>query len=596
MAHEWMNPYDFVPLPDGVARARTFTLEEFGAERLSGTIHLRMKTLTPLHVAGPIQAPDKGAMRRRCFYQQRDPQGREAPCVPGTSIKGALRAYVEALTNGWFSALQAHYEEEPKKRAMSFTVVARDEQDKEVVLPRGYWVPERLERDDTGHERLDVASFLFGITLAGGSDGDESGARGRRGRVSFSDVYFNGQDLEEATSLDLDSDAAFGEPKPRRNNFWYFTPGHFLVQEKWTPRGTVLRVLSPHGERLRGRKFYFHQDPVRCVRWYKENWRWMKLMEVKTEVVRAGSLSQPFTLRFEGLPARLLQLLLFVLCPPGRTRHKLGALKPFGFGSVELVVNRLELDPVGLGLLDAAPASRDGNEHLEAAREAPPFIEAELLNEQAWAWLRHILHCPEVMGERWLFVYPPYHQAGRDVSEKGFAKVLTTKDLPESVSELLNKKAGKWNVPGVRIGERDPKLVAEIVERLAADATRGKETIDLPTYQRRAQSYQTVCQVAGDPRAVVPRAAQRKQAAGAGAVIEEGLGTLSLNKSDRSLRVSLKSGAVITAHGEKARALYEALSDEIRARLTKNKDVAVMASWRSEGNAREILTLMNPDA
>ena len=95
------NPFDFVPFP---ATSIVRTEKEFDAlgEKLSGYLELELKALTPVHVVGKVEG---GATEHHSFMYQQD--GR--PCIPASSIRGCLRAFVEALTAGWASQATPEY-------------------------------------------------------------------------------------------------------------------------------------------------------------------------------------------------------------------------------------------------------------------------------------------------------------------------------------------------------------------------------------------------------------------------------------------------------------------------------------------------------
>lgn len=254
-----------------------------------------------------------------------------------------------------------------------------------------------------------------------------------------------------------------------------------------------LGLLALVGQWLRGRKFYFHQDPVRAVRSYRERWTWMRppLVPVKkTECVRAHQLSRPFTLHFRDLPIDLLALLRFALCPPGRVRHKLGGLKPLGFGSVEFVLEQVHIEARGLGLLDIDPGPSAG----------PPLPDVDalrkqrLIHDEAWTWLQHILWCPErLAADHRLFLYPPYRQASKqqplDAVQKGFAQVLTPQVVPPHLQGLLDNE----------------DAVKELIKTLYADARRGKQALHLPTYQANARFHSAVCGDGGPSSATMTK-------------------------------------------------------------------------------------------
>lgn len=479
-----MNPFDFVPWFATGPDVRHWEAEAGEGGLLSGSVRLTVTPLTPLHVAGIIEAKPEKKIDRRCFYRQ---NGR--PCLPGSSLRGVLRAYVEALTNGWFAAVSDEYKKDRRRRdpvRIRPRGTGKNAR-KNLALPWAFQVPDRLQKASGGGRRLDAAAFLFGVVCGGDS---EEGGEGVRGRVTVDDVYFPG-DLGQATSLDLDQKSTFGGPHPVQNNFWYFTPGEVRIVKKRS-----FQVVEPWGRWLRGRKFYYHHDPAACIGYYKEHWRDLK--DVPTEVVPVGRASEAFTLRFQRLPEPLLGLLLAALEPPGGLRHKLGALKPFGFGSVRFEIDQVSLDPSGEALLGvgngqtldrAAVLQRFGG-HLRA--EGPP----PLAHPEAWAWLSHLLHWPETLeGNHRCFAYPQFRPNPRkktlDAVANGFARVVNVKDINGPVPGVPDAAKKALKAPNDRFG--DLGAIQALVEALWADSKAGKQPVELSTYQTRARNFEAVC-------------------------------------------------------------------------------------------------------
>lgn len=89
------KPYDFVPLPDRVIRQEPVGHHRFKPGLLSGTITGELVALTPVHVAsGNIEMTrdDRVPLVKAHFRTQ----GKIA--IPGSSLKGAVRSIVEAIT------------------------------------------------------------------------------------------------------------------------------------------------------------------------------------------------------------------------------------------------------------------------------------------------------------------------------------------------------------------------------------------------------------------------------------------------------------------------------------------------------------------
>jgi len=110
------KPYDFVPFPKGRPdRKQGAGQDKLDARLLSGTLELTLHTLTPVHVGlgysdfikagdqeylAALQASkpvrEEGAVRRRYL-------------IPGSSIKGAVRSIVEAITRSCIRITQGKH-------------------------------------------------------------------------------------------------------------------------------------------------------------------------------------------------------------------------------------------------------------------------------------------------------------------------------------------------------------------------------------------------------------------------------------------------------------------------------------------------------
>ena len=99
------NPFDFVPFAEGEP---TLKIPEewlaYGNLR-TGSIKVEMKTLTPVHIVGEQRMEGKN-IKESLFYER---HGKHY--IPGSSIKGVLRGFIEAACNGWASILPKNQEE-----------------------------------------------------------------------------------------------------------------------------------------------------------------------------------------------------------------------------------------------------------------------------------------------------------------------------------------------------------------------------------------------------------------------------------------------------------------------------------------------------
>jgi hypothetical protein len=110
------KPYDFVPFPkERPDRQKGAGQDKLDARLLSGTLELTLRTLTPVHVGlGYSDFVTAGNQEYLAALQASKPV-READAVrrryliPGSSIKGAVRSIVEAITRSCIRITQGRH-------------------------------------------------------------------------------------------------------------------------------------------------------------------------------------------------------------------------------------------------------------------------------------------------------------------------------------------------------------------------------------------------------------------------------------------------------------------------------------------------------
>jgi CRISPR/Cas system CSM-associated protein Csm3 (group 7 of RAMP superfamily) len=110
------KPYDFVPFPEGRPdRKKGAGQDKLNPRLLSGTLELTLRTLTPVHVGlGYSDFVTAGNQEYLAALQASKPV-READAVrrryliPGSSIKGAVRSIVEAITRSCIRITQGRH-------------------------------------------------------------------------------------------------------------------------------------------------------------------------------------------------------------------------------------------------------------------------------------------------------------------------------------------------------------------------------------------------------------------------------------------------------------------------------------------------------
>jgi len=110
------KPYDFVPFPKGRPdRKQGAGQDKLDARLLSGTLELTLHTLTPVHVglgySDFIKAGDQEylAALQASKPIREDDTTRRRYLIPGSSIKGAVRSIVEAITRSCIRITQGKH-------------------------------------------------------------------------------------------------------------------------------------------------------------------------------------------------------------------------------------------------------------------------------------------------------------------------------------------------------------------------------------------------------------------------------------------------------------------------------------------------------
>jgi CRISPR/Cas system CSM-associated protein Csm3 (group 7 of RAMP superfamily) len=367
-------PFDFVPFATQSPALRKTEDWESEGKLLSGRIDYTLKTLTPLHIVG--QQKSSGSGDQLYITASKFNRNGGKAIIPGTSIKGMLRAFFEALTNSWVGQATKNYAK--KERERQYAITAWGEPAKEAIdgIPA---IPKRFHPIAKG-DRIDVASFLFGLVAESAdgekSEGEESPAF--KSRVFFEDIIFDEQVLDSSIIKlpDIPGKAFMGGPKPRKNNWWYFKPHSIRKRIVYTPKGPT-PVADFIGGEFWGRKFYYHQKPEQVLRWYDDKKNWPHTTEKKKQWINyyytypvetmPTSTESNGSIYFEFVPAPLLSLFLFALQPNNPIKHKLGYGKAFGLGSVEFRNIKVEaVESTGLSVvINSMPTQTEESECLK---------------------------------------------------------------------------------------------------------------------------------------------------------------------------------------------------------------------------------------
>lgn len=354
MSHK-PNPFDFVPFVE--SGPNLYPLKEFveSDKLLTGYLTVCMKALTPVHIVGKQEAEElvpeiKQDKKNYKILRSKFLRRGGDPLIPSSTIRGCLRSFIEAVTNGWVSEFTPYYKSDKGKRKHGFKVDKNVHIENEIgsinqqipaALDSKYIIPPE------GSDRIDIASFLFGFTPEEGM--------GRKGCIVIEDAMIDDGCLDgfgEYKVPDITDSAFMGGPKPSASSWWYQYPYKISMRESRKKDGMPIVIVDFIGSGFRGRKFYYHQDQSACVGLYSsQNSQWPQrsghpLYTYPLECLTPGEKTQDFRIYFEEIPESLLKILILSLMPSGswtekRTqtlRHKIGYGKAYGFGSVDFMI------------------------------------------------------------------------------------------------------------------------------------------------------------------------------------------------------------------------------------------------------------------
>ena len=470
------NPFDFVLIKDSPSR---FTVDEIesGQELYSGQIEIILTPLTPLHIMGKVEPDNPGhTIKKSHFYKEG-----EDCCIPGSSIKGMLRSFIEAMTNGFVSQAQEKIGSEayPKiygTRNPNGRHIGFDSFQPKGEIPAA--IPMEYKLDIT--DKLDIASYLFGY-ISGNDKGHER-------RVIVEDATV--KEVEKEKRLDVfkmvdiydsvrinqvnQKSPFMGGAHPSASNWWYMIPNKVWERKPH-------RIIEMVGGGFWGRKFYFHQNPEECIKYYDELNKQVTRPVYKFEIeclkpIKALEQVEPikFNIVVERLPKAMLDLLCLSLTP-GTIRHKLGYGKQYGYGSIELTINSIKVRNVTKPLDVTKKESWDlevyASPSWEDRKSLPKIGNRPVIDEQALVELARILGWEDVVTKQdnnIVFTYPPNSRQffQTPISIDVFERLTLERVLPLLLLD-------------------DPRKALDIAKKLWST----KKTIHFLLYQARAKGY-----------------------------------------------------------------------------------------------------------
>lgn len=302
-------PYHFVPLRE--KKSLSNPVNPFDKSLLEGKISCELTIKTPLFIPNTSGEPKarNNTPRERVFYSHTQLSGEISespadPVIPGSSIRGMLRSVHEAASNGCLHILSGKRNDPHWVRVI------------QVAKNKGNFAPCTGKDDD-----LCPTCSLFG--MVGRGDKEKTHA----GRIRVSDAKAKGS-------------IRFGEfrwlppqmePKVAAAEFYTYIPDNNA--EKWEYKNEDLC--------LKGRKFYWHHQPVRNPeeeRQYANN-RFCR----RVQPIEAGQFT--FDIYFDGVTENELRQLAALVNLKGqdgyKRQFKLGNAKAQGYGSVETSVESI---------------------------------------------------------------------------------------------------------------------------------------------------------------------------------------------------------------------------------------------------------------
>lgn len=313
------NPYDFVPLEGGIKRYPSTSQSGDGRSSLllTGMLVCSLKTETPLFIGS-----GKGLRAPSLRY------------IPASSVKGAVRAVAEAVSDSCLSVVSQVYRDSHRG-------------DLAVDIPEEY-----LPCANPGNPCF--CCRLFGMAEGQEEERGASGAGERKGglggRVHFSAAVFSGEEEEE------DKERRGGKEKgpslmtiafpARRTRVGRVAPALGKPVPWHEPFYFKITEHTEHGRVPLGRKFYYHHKDYhqtisifsqRVKDTFVKNYLEMPVKAIKEE----NEFS--FKVSFFDLDWDEFNVLLYSLQLESDMRHHMGMLKPFGLGSVKLKVTGIEM-------------------------------------------------------------------------------------------------------------------------------------------------------------------------------------------------------------------------------------------------------------
>ncbi len=285
MNDDFKNPYNFVKIDWNRKPVKEYPLTYEKFQGKSGSIKLKITSLSPLFTRHTYKENERRKPDGINFPIQFAHNSKGEYLIPGSSLKGMLRATAEAIANSCLSIFANTYE---GNHGITYMLKSND-----------FYACKEKE--------LCITCRLFGM---------QSKKTSFKGKVSVSDAKCK-------TPPKIYRDIILpilSTPKPHHTAFY----------------------KDPDEDRnvIAGRKFYYHSKNITEAPRIKFSNRTGKPYNVKITPLDKGNVFYS-TVDFENLTEEELSLLIYTLVLEDGVCHKIGMGKPAGLGSIKIEIERI---------------------------------------------------------------------------------------------------------------------------------------------------------------------------------------------------------------------------------------------------------------
>ncbi|MBC8181883.1 hypothetical protein H8E88_12255 [candidate division KSB1 bacterium] len=342
------NPYHFIPFSDQPVQREPITAGHDRISQHSGTVNCTLETLTPF----------------RIMTMKWEPGEEHNIIIPGTSIRGMLRAFCDIVGEGCgfmigeeldqqkaprlndaLSTAQPgktladypglNYDVYKKNRENEFCVIGAQFHEiktvSESLLSCEAKIRNKLKNksDDDKAERIALGFDICPVCRMFGYTAEQTGFRSK---LIISDTDPLKNKAIRLTEVQIPVNNQLGKPKPHHGAFYFKTGSYNSAPLADLSGFRAVQASIMEGGALAGRKRYLHGK-------WEKNYR-TDLKQISA--IDVGAKFQ-FSIAFLNLSDHELGMLLFALTLRKKWAHKLGFGKPLGMGSVQITIDNFSL-------------------------------------------------------------------------------------------------------------------------------------------------------------------------------------------------------------------------------------------------------------